>query len=222
MAQSFPEVLEADEKTRAGRMLAAGDVRVTVTYIPTEQHITVRFKALLDNRYADGERPRPNVTKNWIRVPLKEASHVFVEVPRSGGEWPDKIGGFYPRTGRFFSDDDADPERVETAALAARWLNEGRDAASRIGKFRLQEESYCGKCGTALTDPESIDRGIGPECYKKETRSKHQTKHVRFGTLDPNEKMLVEAILAALRDLSDDAQKYVARELNMWESATKR
>jgi hypothetical protein len=26
---------------------------------------------------------------------------------------------------------------------------------------------HCGVCGAALTDPESLERGIGPVCYKK-------------------------------------------------------
>jgi hypothetical protein len=31
----------------------------------------------------------------------------------------------------------------------------------------FRHEGKCGKCGRALTTPESIDRGIGPECASK-------------------------------------------------------
>jgi hypothetical protein len=215
---TFPPFLDADKETRAGRMLAEGDVRVTVTDSRSDEHITVRFKALLDNRPQSGERPRADDNRNWLRVPLKEASHVFIEVPRAGGEWPDKVGSFYPRTGRFFSDDNADPERVRAAMTVARWLNEGRDASDRIGRYRLQEEDYCGICGHQLTDPESIDRGIGPECFKKETNSKHQVKQKREGQVPEEEKELIGEILEAIQDLSDAGQMKVLREIEMWHS----
>lgn len=160
----FPKSLVADETTRAGKMLAAGDVRVTVTSKKTGEHITIRFKAFKDTRDTPG--------KNWTRVPLVEATHVFIEVPTPGNSWAwaDKVGTFYPQSQRFFIADNADPARVYAAQMAAQWLN-GVKFESRI-----QEESRCGKCGRALTDPVSIERGIGPECYGKETQSQHQNK----------------------------------------------
>lgn len=33
-------------------------------------------------------------------------------------------------------------------------------------KLEVRHEGSCGRCGRALTVPESIDRGIGPECAK--------------------------------------------------------
>jgi uncharacterized protein DUF6011 len=33
--------------------------------------------------------------------------------------------------------------------------------------LEIWHEGSCGRCGRALTVPESIDRGIGPECWKK-------------------------------------------------------
>lgn len=33
--------------------------------------------------------------------------------------------------------------------------------------LEIRHEGRCGKCGRALTVPESIDRGIGPECAAK-------------------------------------------------------
>lgn len=32
--------------------------------------------------------------------------------------------------------------------------------------LEIKHEGTCGRCGRALTHPESIDRGIGPECAK--------------------------------------------------------
>lgn len=31
----------------------------------------------------------------------------------------------------------------------------------------LHHEGRCGKCGRPLTTPESVKRGIGPECFKR-------------------------------------------------------
>jgi hypothetical protein len=31
--------------------------------------------------------------------------------------------------------------------------------------FKLHHEGRCGRCGRALTTPESVERGIGPECW---------------------------------------------------------
>lgn len=34
-------------------------------------------------------------------------------------------------------------------------------------ELELRHEGVCGRCGRPLTHPDSIDRGIGPECAKK-------------------------------------------------------
>lgn len=33
--------------------------------------------------------------------------------------------------------------------------------------LEFRHEGHCGRCGRTLTVPESIDRGIGPECWSK-------------------------------------------------------
>lgn len=33
--------------------------------------------------------------------------------------------------------------------------------------FEVKHAGFCGRCGKLLTNPESIDRGIGPECWGK-------------------------------------------------------
>lgn len=33
--------------------------------------------------------------------------------------------------------------------------------------YRIRHEGRCGRCGRTLTVPESLDHGIGPECYAK-------------------------------------------------------
>jgi hypothetical protein len=214
MEYEFPHELVAETDTRAGRMFTSGDVRVTVTAPRNKggEHITIRFKALRDNRDGEG--------RNWLRVPLNEATHVFMEIPNTTGEWADKVGVFYPRTGKFFSDDKADPERVTAAILAARWLNEGDLRKEKIGGYRLQEESHCGVCGLRLTDPESIDLGIGPECNKRQTNSQHQVKQRKSALKSYSDMhMTADDIIDIIMDMPDEEVEKVRDELNMWHSA---
>lgn len=161
----FPSTLSPVTSTRAGRMLEQGDVRVTVTSHDTGRHITIRFKAFKDTRNVPG--------KNWTRVPLAEATHVFVEVPAADGDWADKVGTFYPDGGRWYTDRSADAARIYAASIAAHWLN-----GAQIGApVDIAEEERCGVCARRLTDPVSIERGIGPECYGNITGSQHQVKN---------------------------------------------
>lgn len=227
----FPRYLRPDESTRAGRMLAAGDVRVTVTDCEADEHITVRVKGILDNREVNGQRPEPSENKNWIRVPLVRATHVFLEVPNAGGTFPDKIGTFYPRTGRFFADNQADPKRIDAAIMATYWLEGGYDGlegavGDGAAQYDFQEESYCGKCGRQLTDPVSIERGIGPECYGKDTGAQHQVKvkHVNEMTDEDWDEVqsnlpaqyTAQRIIKMISELPAVDQKKIRNELNMW------
>lgn len=76
---NFPDTLSPNVTTRAGRMLEAGDVRVTVTSKKSGEHITVRFKAFKDTRDEPG--------KNWMRVPLvEEVADLAREISEEYGE----------------------------------------------------------------------------------------------------------------------------------------
>jgi hypothetical protein len=132
---------------------------------------------------------------------------------------PTRSGRSNPRTGRFFEDRRADSQRVNAATLAAHWLNGGLTGSNPelpLG-YLFQEESYCGKCGRALTDPESIDLGIGPECNRRQTASHHQQKQLRLPLTD-DEQLAVDSIIAELTELSESAQLKVLHELQMWHS----
>ena len=212
----FPTQLLVDPDTRTGRMLAGGDVRITVEDSNVDGHITIRFKAIFDNRCAgaDNLRPRPEVKRNWLRVPYDEATHVFVEVPNAGGDYPDKVGTFYPNTGKWFSDKQADMERIGAAAIAANWIN----GAELTPGIDCHPEANCGVCGKVLTDPESIERGIGPECYKEHTSSHHQTKRkqLRFPSKTPEPSpFMVNKVLAEIDTLSIEDQEEILNALTL-------
>lgn len=53
------------------------------------------------------------------------------------------------------------------AVKAARALVEGTVDAGEAGRAYAMTSGNCYCCGRLLTDPESIDRGIGPDCLKK-------------------------------------------------------
>lgn len=57
--------------------------------------------------------------------------------------------------------EDSTPIRAMNFFLA--FLNRG-ELAPRLDFYH---ESHCGRCGRPLTTPESIERGIGPECASK-------------------------------------------------------
>lgn len=56
------------------------------------------------------------------------------------------------------------PDAPSAKAFAWAWrrLNVGAD----LGKAECWHEGRCGRCGRALTVPESIESGLGPECAK--------------------------------------------------------
>jgi len=151
-------MFDIDPTVRAGRMLAAG--RVTVTFrSPSGQHITLLAKC----RTIDAD-------DKWVASSLDEAKVVFVEVPSEGG-WNDKVGKI-TRSKGFVPAPNADPARVWCARQLLAHVA-GQPVASGLEVF---EEDRCGVCGRALTDPVSIERGIGPECNERATGSEHQAK----------------------------------------------
>lgn len=56
--------------------------------------------------------------------------------------------------------EDSEPVKVLKWALA-RIANDNLPVG-----YKIQHEGRCGRCGRTLTTPESISRGIGPECIK--------------------------------------------------------
>ena len=161
----FPTFITADPETRAGRMLSAGGVVVTVKSKTTGEHITVKLNSRLKNDSGRG--------KKWQPVGPCDATHIFFSVPNADrAGWDDKIGTFYPKNGKFYEDSNADAARVWAAAAVMQWLNGDADETHAT----YQESNECGRCGRQLTDPVSIERGIGPECIGKMTGSQHQVK----------------------------------------------
>lgn len=148
-----------NDSIRAGRMLAGGRLTVTMTSKRTNQHITLEFTSKKEQKHG---------FPKWKPVLFAEASHVFV---KTNGE--DRVGTYYPNSQYFYAARDADPARVWAAEQTLYAVTKG---LLETDKFTLKEANYCGKCGRELTDPVSIERGLGPDCYGAVTGSMHQMK----------------------------------------------
>lgn len=59
---------------------------------------------------------------------------------------------------------DSWPYKLATRLLQR--ITKGEGQAIEQAGFRVHHEGKCGRCGRTLTVPESIERGIGPECWK--------------------------------------------------------
>jgi len=57
---------------------------------------------------------------------------------------------------------DSLPVKVAAFALRCVWGSQNLPEG-----YQIRHEGKCGCCGRKLTTPESLDRGIGPECIKK-------------------------------------------------------
>ena len=151
------------ECNRAGRMLLAGRLTATVVSGKTGQHITVRFKSKIKDEEAG----------KWVNSPFAKATHVFIDTPMPDSSWGDKIGTYYPDKGTFWQDKNADVARIFAARQVLLFAG-GLSLHPQVAEIKIA--SSCGRCGRQLTDPVSIDRGIGPECYGADTGSQHQHK----------------------------------------------
>lgn len=138
------------------RMLrASGSLTLTASSRRTGRHLTLRIRCA---------RHDPDGVKHWPTVAFDEATHVFI--------------------------DDFDGENVATldpvrgvvrfsprATTEARWTVEAllryfAGANSRLLTLaELATVAHCRRCDRELTDPHSIERGFGADCFGEGTSS---------------------------------------------------
>lgn len=137
-----------------------GALTVTVTSKASMRHLTLRFRCR-----------KKSESGKWITVPFDQATHLFVE----DYDW-EMIATVYPNTGilRFA------PKTTEAArwcVIAVLRLVNGDYSVEREAEF--EPDDICIRCGRPLTDPESIERGFGPECFGMATSSSAVSTRVR-------------------------------------------
>jgi hypothetical protein len=59
---------------------------------------------------------------------------------------------------------------AELAPVARYYRNTGQLALAHYWEDQLAKAGRCKRCGRLLTEPVSVERGIGPECLKKQWR----------------------------------------------------
>lgn len=170
-------IAEQDLIGPEGMALAAGRLVATVVSVKTGQHITIRLTC---------KRPPQGEEKRWRVCPFEQAQRVFADIPRGtsllAGESP---GVYIPAESVFRETRGTDRAR----AWAALFVLKAAAGLERSSEAEILQSTNCLHCGRALTDPESITRGIGPDCYGKLTSSQHQ----RRGTT-PTEKIGTPAL----------------------------
>lgn len=139
-----------------------GRALVTVRSAKSGHHVTVNMVARARKR-GGGFVPRNTVAG---RIGIAEGA-TAIEVRDPGADYPDNyVGRFYLDTGEWRAGRSADGARVWTAERVLAYALQGR---ALPGEVFLAAQ--CSSCGKTLTDPVSVERGIGPECYGRHTGS---------------------------------------------------
>ncbi len=135
----------------AKRFIFAGNARFTLTSTKTDTSFTFKMNAPKDD---DGIRfvkvlngPDNSWDGDWMHLG-------FVKMKEDGTPATDLIAG---KKGR--------PDAPSFKALSWTLAKLNRDNIPEA--LEIRHEGKCCKCGRALTVPESVDTGIGPECRKK-------------------------------------------------------
>lgn len=157
------EVLAGPEQVL--RALTGGYALVTVRSKETGRHVTLKFTGRVkgeDGRWISR-------ASNAGRVGLLDGDVVEVRDPDLEYE-ESYVGRRYRDSGEVRVPRNVDPARGWTArALFEFALGERPSLADQADVYLATQ---CCRCGRRLTDPVSVERGIGPECYGKETGSR--------------------------------------------------
>lgn len=128
---------------QALQFMLAGNATFTVKSEATGEHLTFQVR-------------------NWKKA--KDGTVHFVSV-RTGNDYA-SIGMVRNRNS-FSLGKRADLPYDDKRVRGFRYIFEHLCNQHMPPKCEVWHEGQCGRCGRALTDPVSIERGIGPECLSK-------------------------------------------------------
>lgn len=158
-------------RENAAMRLAHGRLIVTAVSAKTGDHITLRFRC-------------KNRELKQKYVSLAEAKIIGVEAGRvredDGWQMADMVGWCFADEVRerrrlsFKPNRDADSARVWLATHLLLWIKGAVELHPDLESVKLADR--CARCSREISDPESIERGVGPECWGKVTNSHHQVK----------------------------------------------
>jgi hypothetical protein len=192
MPSVFPTTLAENNVAQA---LSFGKLFVTVKSLKSGQHLTLKFVAKVKKE-----------TGGYGKVEsLSEATHVFVS---DAHDWTNKVGTFYPRNGKFYDADGANQGLVFAAEQVLQYATWGEHHP----RIEIVERQSCRRCGAALDDNVSKDRGFGPDCFGIITGSKHVSRKARGARVTASGTAVADAANRSLLHPEDaEAENYYAR-----------
>lgn len=129
----------------AREFLFAGNATLTALSKKTGRHFTYKIRRADDGRV---------FFVSWLHGPENESDYAYMGVISQGDESTLRLTHKSRAT-----------EQAE-CVKAFRYVLNAIHAPALPEQLELRHEGHCGRCGRTLTVPESIDRGIGPECAK--------------------------------------------------------
>lgn len=144
------------DRTEARAVIPSGTFTIAS---PSGEHRTLRIRRRrsgdLKGKRVLGLLTGPQNTSDYTEFAFVENDWVFV-----WGKFRGRTGGRH-QLGRY----DEHGEWSTFSRVAAGLLDLlSKDGVLRKKGFTLAESRVCGRCGRALTTPESIAIGLGPEC----------------------------------------------------------
>jgi hypothetical protein len=139
------------DATDIRNFVLAGKAVITLESKKTGKHYTYRIRQATDHN--------GNPTNRWfvslLTGPDNTRSYTYLGLI-DGDE------AVFRLTAKSKMTDDAPP--VAGFRFMWRWVNEQKAIPDALA---VRHDGHCGRCHRPLTVPESIDRGLGPECYKR-------------------------------------------------------
>ncbi len=157
------------------RYILAGNSTFTIRSVETQKRFTFKVVAIsrvLGKQHKKGSLQRAKVErenkdKYWVRLligPDNETSFIYIGML-------EKFSGilrFNTTTKSFSSVSASEMVKLSPSGGALdflmRWL---QSQPALTPKIEFWHSGRCGMCGKKLTVPESVDRGIGPDCASK-------------------------------------------------------
>lgn len=134
------------DPAQALKFIAAGKSTFTVKSLKSGNHITFKVK----------KNKKPTGPSHFIMVRDDAdgiGSYSYLGTLWNGRDFNHGVRSLLPHDGVF--------------ANTARWFFGQLKQGTLPVRCELWHEGRCGRCGRALTHPESIASGIGPECKAK-------------------------------------------------------
>lgn len=162
VSEEIPKELPATRERLMNALRNGGRATVTVKSNRTGKHVTVQLA--VKKKRPDGQRgyyPRNQILG---RVGLAEGHTVFADDVSMAGGVGESLGKINIQTDLWTVAQNANPARAWAAEHVYRFATGQYDFGDQA---ELWMETKCSVCGHNLTDPKSVELGIGPECRKK-------------------------------------------------------